>query len=268
MAIRIDRVEGAVMAVNSYLVHGPDGLVVIDAQLTVSDARAVRAAVDAADAPLAAVVVTHPHPDHYAGAATLLDGLDAPLVATAGVDAVIRRDDDEKDTIVGPMMGAEWPATRRFPDRIVAGDATAKLGGIAFDVRTVGPAESHEDTLWWIDDRTVHVGDVVSNGMHAYLADGHHREWVDLLTRLHGDLDDEVRLLVGHGPPTDRSALLAQRDYLEAFVTAVSANLDVDADRRHDAVVARMREVLGGDDLLFLLEVSIEPVAARLAETG
>jgi hypothetical protein len=35
---RIDRIEGRVMPVNSYLIHGPEGLVLVDGMLTVSDA--------------------------------------------------------------------------------------------------------------------------------------------------------------------------------------------------------------------------------------
>jgi glyoxylase-like metal-dependent hydrolase (beta-lactamase superfamily II) len=58
----IERVEGEQMLVNSYLVHGPEGLVVVDG-LTISDARKVRALIDAAGRPLAGVLVTHPHPD-------------------------------------------------------------------------------------------------------------------------------------------------------------------------------------------------------------
>src|SRR5689334_11343190 len=127
-ALQIDHVEGDVMLVNSYVVHGPTGIVVIDGMLTVSDARKVRSLVDAARAPLAGVIVTHAHPDHYAGTAWLLDGSDVPVVATEAVDAVIRRDDQVKNDIVGPMMGDEWPVHRMFPTQTVPGDGSLELG--------------------------------------------------------------------------------------------------------------------------------------------
>lgn len=115
MPHRIERIEGKVMPVNSFVVHGPEGLVVVDGMLTVSDAAMVRAAIDEADQPLAGVVITHPHPDHYAGLGGLVGQDDVPIVATAAVDAVIRRDDAIKSDIVGPMMGDEWPETRGLP---------------------------------------------------------------------------------------------------------------------------------------------------------
>jgi glyoxylase-like metal-dependent hydrolase (beta-lactamase superfamily II) len=62
-----DRIEGGIMPVNSFVIHGPDGLVVVDGMLTVSDAALVRQAIDDAGRSLAGVVITHPHPDHYAG---------------------------------------------------------------------------------------------------------------------------------------------------------------------------------------------------------
>jgi glyoxylase-like metal-dependent hydrolase (beta-lactamase superfamily II) len=70
--LRIERIPGQVMAVNSFVVHGPEGVVVVDGMLTVSDAALVRGAVERAGRPLAGVLVTHPHPDHYAGLAHIL----------------------------------------------------------------------------------------------------------------------------------------------------------------------------------------------------
>ncbi|MGH8978547.1 MAG: MBL fold metallo-hydrolase, partial [Acidimicrobiia bacterium] len=93
MTYRIDRIEGRTMLVNSYLVRGSDGVVVVDGMLTVSDAALVRQAIDESGLPLAGVVVTHPHPDHYAGLARIVASDEVPIIATNAVDAVIRRDD-------------------------------------------------------------------------------------------------------------------------------------------------------------------------------
>src|SRR5262249_23526920 len=113
MTPRIERIEGTVMAVNSYLVHGPGGIVVVDGQLTVSDAQTVRSAIERTGKDLAGILITHPHPDHYAGAGLIAPPA-VPVLATAAVAGIIRRDDALKDGIVGLMMGEQWP-TRPTP---------------------------------------------------------------------------------------------------------------------------------------------------------
>jgi Metallo-beta-lactamase superfamily len=90
------------MPVNSYILYGPDGVVVVDSMLTVSDATRVREAVRASGRTMAGVVVTHPHPDHYAGLGHLVGDDAVPIIATAAVDAIIRRDDEVKNAVVGP----------------------------------------------------------------------------------------------------------------------------------------------------------------------
>ena len=256
----VQRIPGRLMAVNSFLVHGPDGIVVVDGMLTVSDAELVRAAVERSGARLAGVVITHPHPDHYAGLAHIVGDDEVPIVATRAVDAVIRRDDDLKDAIVGPMMGTEWPVERIFPNHLVDHGDRVRLGGLAFTVEELGPGESHMDTVWWLDPATVFAGDLAYNEMHAYLADGRWEEWLTSLRALEARLDDHVTLHVGHGASGTRVLLADQRRYIEAFVAALDANSEAVAAGDHGPVLAAMKEVVPGDDLLFLLDLSIDPI--------
>src|SRR4051794_26982283 len=85
MVPKIHRVSGSLMAVNAYLVEGAKGVVVVDGMLTLSDARAVRRALDDIGKPALAGIVTHAHPDHYAGFAEIFRGLDVPIYATPAV---------------------------------------------------------------------------------------------------------------------------------------------------------------------------------------
>jgi glyoxylase-like metal-dependent hydrolase (beta-lactamase superfamily II) len=266
MTGRIDRIEGRVMAVNSFLIRGPDGVVVVDGMLTVTDAALVRQAIDNTGLPLVGVVVTHPHPDHYAGLAHLVGTDDVPIVATRAVDEVIRRDDALKDQIVGPMMGDEWPATRVFPNRTVDDGEDVRIGGLTLSVRELGPGESHVDSMWQLDPSTLFAGDVAYDGMHAFLADGHWRQWLGTLGRLEAELADDVTLYVGHGPPGGKDLLVAQRRYVETFVDAVLAHADAIDDGDHRGVIEAMQRLLPTDSLVFLMELSIEPTLATLRQ--
>jgi glyoxylase-like metal-dependent hydrolase (beta-lactamase superfamily II) len=264
MTYRIDAIAGQVMPVNSFLVHGHDGLVVVDGMLTVSDAALVRRAIDDADRPLAGVVITHPHPDHYAGLTHIVGDHELPIIATSEVAAVIRRDDETKDAIVGPMMGPEWPKRRRFPNHTVGDGDTVTLGGLTFRVRSLGPGESFADTIWELDDGSLFVGDVAYNRMHAYLADGQWPHWLDVLDRLHHDLPSGAILYVGHGPPGDKDLLAAQRRYIETFIGAVHRHTTAVADGDHRPVLDELRSIVTSEDLLFLADLSIAPILAQL----
>jgi glyoxylase-like metal-dependent hydrolase (beta-lactamase superfamily II) len=131
--------------VNAYVIEGPDGVVVVDGTLTVSGGRALKARTEATGKPLAGVLVTHAHPDHYGG---LVELGDVPIYAVAGVADVIRRDDDTKEQILRPMFGDEWPQQRMFPNRAVSDGETLEFGGASFTVIDLGPSESPHDSIW------------------------------------------------------------------------------------------------------------------------
>lgn len=252
------------MPVNSYLVVGPSGVVVVDAMLTIADAVKVRDAVAATGRPLAGVVITHGHPDHYAGLKHVLGDADVPIIAAAEVIDVIRSDDAAKATIVGPMMGDQWPAERIFPNTIAAPGASIELAGVSLRMQDLGPGESRHDTIWHLDEDRVFAGDLAYSGMHAYLYDGMWDAWLVALAKVESELHTGATLYVGHGEPGGLELLAAQRIYIETFVQAVGDTLDRDVSERHDEVVARMKKLLPTEDLLFLLELSIEPAADKL----
>jgi glyoxylase-like metal-dependent hydrolase (beta-lactamase superfamily II) len=252
--------------VNAYLVESSDGIVAVDGTLTVTDGRALRVRLDALGKPLLAVLVTHAHPDHYGGIVELVGSDDVPVVATAGVDAVIRRDDALKEEILRPMFGDEWPRERMFPTRIVSDGETVDLGGTSFTVLDLGPGESPHDSIWSLGDerRTVFLGDQVYDRKHAYLADGFFEEWLGHLDRLQLELPADATLHIGHGGPVTPSRFEEQRLYVETFVDAVRSADWSQPDNARAAVVERMTTLLPTDELRFLMELSIDPVAARL----
>ena len=270
--LTIHRFEASLFPVNAYLVETSTGVIVVDATLGVTDGRALRARVDALKKPLAAVVITHCHPDHYGGVTSLLDGGDVPIYAVAGVDEVIRRDDAAKEQILRPMFGDEWPAARTFPNRIVRGGERVEIGDAVFAVTDLGPGESPHDSLWRLESGgalQAFVGDLVYSHMHAFLADGFYDRWLANLERGRRELPADTTLFMGHGQPiAGLDVLQWQTNYIERFVDVLRAAVERDGlqgDALADAVTAAMKEFLPSDDLLFLMRLSVEPMRARLA---
>jgi glyoxylase-like metal-dependent hydrolase (beta-lactamase superfamily II) len=270
--VSVHRFEASLFPVNAYLVETRTSVVVVDATLGVSDGRNLRSRVEALGKPLAAIIVTHSHPDHYGGVSSLLDGADVPVYAVAGVNEVIRRDDATKEQILRPMFGDEWPAARTFPSRIVKDGERVAIADAVFTVTDLGPGESPHDSLWRLEGDgppQVFVGDLVYSHMHPFLGDGFFDRWLINLERSTRELPGDAKILMGHGQPVSGHAILRwQTSYIRWFLEVLRSAVEhagLQGEALADAVTARMKEFLPNDDLLFLMRLSIEPMRDRLA---
>jgi glyoxylase-like metal-dependent hydrolase (beta-lactamase superfamily II) len=260
--------EGAF--VNAFLVETAAGVVAIDSLLTVSESRAMRAGLERLGKPLRAVLLTQSHPDHYGGLTELVAGDDVPIVAPQGVIDVIARDDEAKEQILRPMFGSEWATKRTFPNTPVRDAETLTFDDVAFTVIDLGPSESPHDSPWVLgsDERVVFLGDQIYDHKHCFLADGFYSRWLANIETLRARFHSEAVFHVGHGGPVDPSAWDWQREYIETFLGAVAAADWANPELAHAAVVAEMTRFLPTDELQFLMELSIEPVAAQLGLTA
>jgi glyoxylase-like metal-dependent hydrolase (beta-lactamase superfamily II) len=255
--------------VNSHLVEGADGVVAIDAPLLRSDGRAFRARLEALKKPLLAVIVTHPHPDHYNTIGELLAGEDVPVIAHRDVDREIRDNDDAKRAQWGPMFGDEWPASATFPNQTVADEETVEFGDLRFTAWDFGPCESASETVWLLGDgATAFIGDLAFNGTHAYLADGRTGAWLRAIDRAEESVAGVRTLYVGHGPPTVPAALAEQRRYLLMVREAIGRVADGRPKLTEDEanrVTSLMERYLPIAPLSWLVGAGASAVAAELA---
>jgi glyoxylase-like metal-dependent hydrolase (beta-lactamase superfamily II) len=259
--------EGAF--VNAYAVETEAGVVAIDGLLTVSESQAMRDEIERIGKPLRAVLLTQAHPDHYAGLAQLVAEEDVPIVAPQGVIDAIIKDDPVKDAIIGPMFGDEWPARRIFPNTAIADGESVTFDGVAFTVIDLGPSESPHDSPWMLDDgRTIFLGDQIYDHKHCYLADGFHEQWLANISMLRDRFPADAVFHLGHGGPVGGEMWDWQRGYIETFVEAVGGADWSEPEAAKSAVVTRMKEYEPSDELQFLMELSIEPVAAQLRLIG
>jgi glyoxylase-like metal-dependent hydrolase (beta-lactamase superfamily II) len=259
-----EKAEGAF--VNAYLVETESGVVAVDGLLTVSAAKEMRTGLDRLGKPLRAALLTQSHPDHYAGLGVITAGYDVPIIAPQGVIDTIAADDAIKDEIVGPMFGDEWPANRVFPNTPIRDGESVTVDGVTFTVVDLGPSESPHDSPWVLgdDEKTIFLGDQIYDHTHCYLADGFSSEWLANIEKLRARFPEDAVFYVGHGGPVGPEMWDWQRGYIELFLDAVSTADWSEPEEAKKTVVSRMKEYEPSDKLQFLMELSIEPVTAKL----
>jgi glyoxylase-like metal-dependent hydrolase (beta-lactamase superfamily II) len=258
--------------VNSYLVEAESGVVVVDTNLLVSDIGALRARLRALQKPLLAILVTHPHPDHFNGVAAVVQDQEVPVYAAATVGKVIEQIAEAKREQWSPVYGPEWPAQTYYPDVLLADGDRVQLAELTFTLREMGPAESHADSYFLLaaDDRppVAFVGDLVFHGTHPYTADGHSASWLAALDLLAGELADVGTLYPGHGAPGGPGVLAEQRRYLLYYRELVRRLADGEPRLPEAAkaeLAAGMQSFLPDAPLTWMIGLGADAVAAELA---
>lgn len=270
--VHVYRAAESGLNVNSYLVEGQSGVVVVDTNLLVSDIEALRARLRALKKPLLAILVTHAHPDHFNGVLGLMEGKEVPVYATAAVGRVIEEIADAKRAQWSPVYGAEWPAETYYPNSLLADGTQVQMDELSFTVREVGPAESHADSYLLLSaagsSTVAFTGDLAFNGMHPYTADGHSSAWLAALDDLGGVLGSTGTLYPGHGDPSGPGLLADQRRYLlyyRELIRRLSGGETRLSEAAKSELSTAMQAFLPDAPLTWMIELGADAVAAELA---
>ena len=258
-------------AVNSWLVPTSHGIVVIDTQFTVAEASKLVEAVAQTHRPLKAIIITHPHPDHYNGTCELLKVARVPVYATQATIDGIRATAESKRAQWKPAYGKDYPDTTCVPNHVVARSGSVRIDGLEFQFRDYGPGEALGESITLAP--TLHaafVGDIIYNHVHPWLAEGRSTPWLAQLDRLTGDIPADWIVYPGHGPSAGVAVIDAQRQYITDFRAEVQVQLGPSglAPDSIKRIAEGERSRHPGWPLETLIPTNAEAVAKELSGTG
>ena len=231
-------------SVNSWVIEGADGVVMIDTQRSVPAGRAAARLVRSLDKPLVAVLVSHPHPDHFGGLAEVLEAFPGtPVYASARTGEIMRTDSNGYIAQTKEVLGEDAPAIQPLPDRVLDDGEVIEFGDIRVQSVEAGAGEASTTSIYYLpDDNLLFAADVVDNRRTGFLVDGRSAEWLDQIRRIrarYAELDPAV--YPGHGDAGTMALFDEQEKWLETLRAAVAARRDGGVEEAEiDAVVVEM----------------------------
>ena len=209
---------------NSYWVETDKGIILIDAQLLKSDAALLADIIKGRGKPVLGVLITHPHPDHIGGLATLKDHLgELDIYATEKTAEYFEQSFAQFNQGTAQSFGDDAFTRLVKPTHVVKAGSVLKLGGTEFLMDDVGPSEAHNNTVvWHPDSNTLFTGDATMHHNHFYTGEGHSQSALEAFHYLKKNYTDKnPMLMTGHGDPS-RIQILDQHIEYVTFMREVT----------------------------------------------
>ena len=238
---------------NSVLIEGAHEVMLVDAQLTKTNAERVLQEIKKTKKPLSVIYITHEHADHFLGLEVFREAFPgARIIGNSEVVGRIHKVYQEKLDKWKQLLGP-GATTRVVPIEPFDGN-TIPFESFRIEVLKHLQGDTAENTLLWIPGQRILVGgDVVFNDMHVYTAETDcqaRRYWLDSLNTIRA-LKPSV-VIPGHSKagalPDASTAVDFTRTYLLAFEEELSKATSP------DSLIRAMKDRFPSADLFLAIE--------------
>jgi glyoxylase-like metal-dependent hydrolase (beta-lactamase superfamily II) len=238
---------------NSVMIEGVREVMLVDAQLTKTNAERVLLAIRETHKPLSLIYITHEHADHFLGLEVFRDAyptvrIIAPSAVVARINQVYQERIDKWKQLLGSSA-----TTHVVPIEPFDGD-TITFESSRIEVLQHIQGDTGENTMLWIPGQRILVGgDVVFNNMHVYTAETDSRarvKWLNSLSTIRA-LQPSV-VIPGHsksGAQLDASTAV---DFTETYLRVFEEELSKAKDP--DGLIKAMKARFPSADLFLAIE--------------
>lgn len=194
--------SSAAYEANAYLIEGKTGWVLVDALMLKQDLAPVIALIKQSGKPLAGVLLTHPHVDHFAGVSWLQNHFPELLVymSKQTEQAMYQVHQDALKTGWIKIYGDQYPSLLS-PNVLTTSNGQAlSIAGLDFKVHHLGEGEAADHSAYELTaSRKLFSGDALLASYVVYVGEGHSKSLLALYDNLEETFDSNISVYPGHG---------------------------------------------------------------------
>lgn len=196
---------------NAFWLESDQGVVLVDSLMLKSDVKALIGAIRSTGKPLAGILVTHPHVDHFGGVPLLREAFGpVPVYATAETAARVERVlSRARAGSWSKPFGEEFPDVAVVPDHQPAAGEEFSLAGMRFRFRDLGPMEAGDNAIVEnLDTGAIFTGDATVFHAMVYVGEGRSCRTLQALAELRREYPASAIAYSGHYDPAPLHAVV------------------------------------------------------------
>jgi len=238
---------------NSVIIEGTHEVMLVDAQLTKTNAERVLQDIKETKKPLSTIYITHEHADHFLGLEVFREAYPrVRIIANSAVvdriNNVYREKIDKWKTILGSGATSQVVVIEKFDGNFI------KFERSKIEVFENIQGDTDKNTMLWIPGQRILIaGDVLFNNMHVYTAETDSKargKWLNSLQKIR-ELKPSV-VIPGHskvGASLDASTAV---DFTENYLLVFEEELKKAKDP--DSLINTMKDRFPSAGLLLAIE--------------
>jgi glyoxylase-like metal-dependent hydrolase (beta-lactamase superfamily II) len=238
---------------NSVIIEGVHEVMLVDAQLTKTNAGKVLQAIKATNKPLSIIYITHEHADHFLGLEVFKEAYPGVrILANSNVVDRINKVYQEKLDKWRGLLGAD--ATSRVIAISKYDENFIRFERSDIEILKNLQGDTDANTMLWLPgQKTLITGDVLFNDMHVYTAEtdfSARKRWLISLQRIRSL--NPAAVIPGHskvGAPVDATSAV---DFTEKYLLIFEEELK--KAEAPDDLVKAMKERFPSAELLLAIE--------------